>query len=95
MNKLMFCNGVLDQTDINTLLSSLSAKYDSQTDTVTIPRKEGDIVVSTKEFESVLDNWLQIGPTLASIRTLLMRIVNNTDNEAGDFVQYVKDFFKE
>lgn len=95
MNNLSFCNGFIDKADMNTLLSSLSATYDSQTDTVTIPRKEGDIVVSTKDFESVLDNWLQIGPTLASIRALLMRIVNNTDNEAGDFVQYLKDFFKE
>lgn len=95
MRDLVLCNRVFDAEDTKMLLKSLSATYDEKSDLISISCEDGDIALSTEDFESALDNWFQIGPTLATFIVHLSRIVNNTDNEAGDFVQYIKDFAKE
>lgn len=89
------CNGIFDESDTAMLLKSLSAKYNAEKDTITIPHSEGDLVLSIEDFESILDNWIMLGPTLAGVFTAFLRIVNNEKGEAGGFVQYIKDFLTE
>lgn len=94
-NTLSLCNGIFDEADTAMLMDSLSATYNEESDTITISHSEGDIKISVEDFESVLDNWIMLGPTLAKSFAAFLRIVNNEKGEAGGFIQYIKDFLTE
>lgn len=92
-NDVSLCNGIFSKTDATQIFHSLGAIIDIEKETVTIPRKNSNIVVSLEDFEAALSDWLSVDCVRVMLYKRLVGFVNSK-TELGQFVDFLSSFIE-